>query len=89
MTTLWLKLQGYGYTLLAVLLVLIGAYAAGGRKAKKAAETTAKVREQAIELKATKAAVESAQTNKEVSSEVEAMAPGEARQKLENEWGRE
>lgn len=81
MSTIVTKLQGWALTLAAVVLVLLGAYAIGGRAAKKAANKQQQFDE------ARRAAAGATEVH-HANQEVEKMGNGAAAIQLRAEWMR-
>lgn len=75
------KLQGYALTALAVIAVLFGAYAWGGRRAKQAAETKRKYEE-------AQRAAAGAKGVHDAQAEVNSLPTGGARDELRRDWMR-
>lgn len=94
--TILLKAQAWALTALAVVLVLLGAYALGGRRAREAEEAKSEAdrlrKDLAVEkgnTAAKEAAIEAAHARRDAEVAAAALAPGEAQQKLRDEWARD
>ena len=74
---LWARIQGAALTILAVLLVLCGIYAMGGRAARKAVETKSQKRQ-----------IEAAQDRRDVEEEIRVLPDAELSERL-HEWNRD
>lgn len=94
--TFMLRAQAWALTALAVLLVLAGAYALGSRRARKAEEARSEAERLRRDLTTERAnsaaqgaAIEAATARRAADDAAAAMAPGEAQQKLRDEWSRD
>ncbi|WP_074983723.1 hypothetical protein [Pseudomonas citronellolis] len=76
--TLWGRIQAALLTLMAVVLVLFGAYALGGRAARKATEQ-----------KTQRRTIEAARERSDVEMRVDRQPDGAAAERLRNEWSRD
>lgn len=81
MSLIFGKLQGWALTFVAVVLVLLGAYAVGGRAAKKAAKKDQQYKD-ALRVAAGAKGVQDAK------QEVNKLDNGAAAQQLRNDWMR-
>ncbi len=94
--TLLPRLQSWALTALAVVAVLVGAYAYGGYRARKSQELkdeNERLRKDlAVErgnVAARDIAVESMNARRDAEVEISHMAPGEAQRQLREEWARD
>lgn len=94
--TVLLRAQSRALTALAVVLVLFGAYALGGRRARKAEEARSAAERARRDLDiergnsaAREAAIEAGRTRRDADAAADAMAPGEAQDRLRNQWSRD
>lgn len=94
--TFMLRAQSWALTALAVVLVLLGAYALGGRRARKAEEAKSAAdrlrKDLAVEKgnsAARETAIEAADARRDAEVAAAALAPGEAQKKLRDEWARD
>ena len=76
------KLQGYALTILAVLAVIVGAYAIGGRASRKAAEKK-NLLDEALRASA------GAKGAHDAEAETRRLPDGAAADQLRNEWVRD
>jgi hypothetical protein len=93
---LLLRAKDWALTALSVLLVVLGAYALGGRRAKKAEQAHSEAdrvkRDLALEKANSEAKdqiIQATETRNKVEAEVEALPPGGAQQQLKDEWSRD
>lgn len=88
-TALWLRLKGWAAMAGAVLLVLAGAYALGGRAARKSAQLEQARRDERA-AKAATAAQESARRDRDATDQtISRLPPGESAKRLRDEWNRD
>lgn len=89
LTALWAKIQGWALMALAVAAVLVGAYAAGGRSARRAAEVERLNRELAGEKAARKAQERARSDRNAIDHAVRNLPAGGAAERLRREWNRD
>lgn len=94
--TILLRAQAWALTALAVILVLLGAYALGGRRARKAEEAkneADRLRRDLAEEKGNAAArdeaIKAGRARLNADLNAAALAPGEAQRKLKDQWARD
>lgn len=86
---LWARVQGWALMALAVAAVLVGAYAAGSRSARRAAEVERLNREVAGE-KAARKAQERARTDRNaIDHAIRNLPAGDSADRLRNEFNRD
>lgn len=89
LTVLLTKARAWALTALAVVAVLVGAYAWGGRRAKHAAALEAQALEAARARKVEEAVRSAAEDRNHVDQDVGRMPPGRAAERLRDEWSRD
>lgn len=88
-TVLLTKAKAWALVALAVVAVLVGAYAWGGRRAKQAAALEAQALEAARARKMEEAVRSAAEDRNHVDQEIGRMPPGGATERLHNRWSRD
>lgn len=86
---IWARIQGWLLTAGAVLAVLVGAYAVGGRAARRSADLRQAQRE-AQQARAAQQAQEGARrTRNEIDTEVRSLPAGGAAERLRTKYSRD
>lgn len=86
---LWGKVQGWALMALAVAAVLVGAYAAGGRSARRAADVDRLNREAAGEKAARKAQERARSDRNAIDHAIRNLPVGGSAERLRREWNRD
>ena len=89
MAALWGKAQGWALMALAVAAVLVGAYGAGGRSARRAAEVERLNREVAGEKAARKAQERARSDRNAIDNTIRNLPAGSSAERLRREFNRD